>query len=114
MLRWYVIHGFGLVSLPFLNLLQTFKENPDYRLESPPTAEEMRNKMSRAAFGRLTPLDQNATPLKGRNSIFVGNLPSTISQIDLKAIFGSFGTIRNVEIVSRVNMFNRRSPQLYV
>ena len=41
-------------------------------------------------------------------SLYVGSLPAQISQEELRELFGSYGTIRNVEIISSQSI-NRKS-----
>ena len=47
-----------------------------------------------------------------RTIVFVGNLPSRVSQAELRKLFASSGTVRGVEILSR-NAFDGkyRAPQ---
>ena len=89
--------------------MQAFKENHEFRLEQPPLPEELHKRGS--PFSQLhgsrpagrSPEMANAGP---RTSIYVGNLPVTASQVDLRRILNQYGEIKNIEIVSRVSMFH--------
>ena len=74
--------------------------------------EDLRQRVGRS---RVSPLTRS-TPLRGRfpfwlssgfrhgnNSIFVGNLPMSISLSQLRDVFGDCGSIRAVEIISKAS-----------
>ena len=102
----------GPCSMSTTNLPQGFRDHPQYRLEQAPMVDDFRARLrsrqhhsvspmrSRLSPGRTlaSPLRRVATDLC---SIFVGNLPATISQEQLFHMFDKYGPIQNIEIVRK-------------
>ena len=107
MLKRYVDLG-ALSCECAANCPQAFRDNGQYRLEQPPTADSF----NRQLFGqhrqipayrpRSSPSQRWSPPSRITNdacSIFIGNLPSDISQEQLCRLFDMHGPIQNVEII---------------
>ena len=94
-----------------------FKDSSDYRLEQPALPEDIRYRVERA---KLSPFARSS-PLRGRlssplsaysqrlanNSVFIGNLPSTVSLDRLREHFQTCGTIRATEIIAKTNIHGK-------
>lgn len=104
----------SLVSqVTLANLVQGFRDHPHYRLEQPPTADNFRSAVRSRQYQSLSPLRPRLSP--GRmlpspvrrstttdmRSVFVGNLPPTITEEQLFQMFDIYGAIQNIEIVRK-------------
>lgn len=96
------------------NLVQGFRDHPHYRLEQPPTADNFRSAIRSRQFQSISPLRtrlspgrmlpspvRRATTTTDMRSVFVGNLPATITEEQLFQMFDIYGAIQNIEIVRK-------------
>ena len=88
------------------------RDSATYRLEQPPVPDEIRSRlnsrhMTPPAAARGSPIrDYNSPQARMRRAadrccIFVGNLPSTVTQEQLAEVFGSSGRINGIEVISK-------------
>ncbi|KAL9118568.1 MAG: hypothetical protein Q9187_004887 [Circinaria calcarea] len=88
------------------------RDSATYRLEQPPVPDEIRSRlnsrhMTPPAAARGSPIrDYNSPQARMRRAadrccIFVGNLPSTVTQEQLAEVFGSCGRINGIEVISK-------------
>ncbi len=108
----------SICSLPLLKFSQNFHPNPHYRLEQPRTLDNHAHQGARAHHypspRNIGPSPRRFSPAAPRIaanscSIYVGNLPLSISEIQLRGVFCLHGRIMAVEIVRKPSAMTRES-----
>lgn len=110
----------GCSNQPLLTKSQGFRENATYRLEQPKMPEDMRGGLggrSHAPAYSPTPryphghwetspraiMQRTADPVW----IWVGNLPSDVTEDKLRELFGRYGRIADVDIVTKPSAYRK-------
>jgi hypothetical protein len=97
---------------------QLFKDNPEYRLEQPALPDDIKLvRLGRPLIpGARTIIGRDHPPAQvhvrrntDRSSIFIGNLPTAVTQAQLRGLFSTLGSIRGIEIVSKPGIHGRFS-----
>lgn len=97
-----------------LTVSKGFRDDPTYRLEQPKMPEDMRQRLGARSYPLAMPQRQRFSPARlGHSpqammtratdmcSIFVGNLPHTVNEDQLRELFGLYGRIAHIELVRK-------------
>lgn len=102
----------SLIPILDVDQWQGMRDSVTYRLEQPPVPDELRSRLNSRhitppAAARGIPIRDHSSPqarvrrAADRCCIFVGNLPSAVTQEQLAEIFGSYGRINGIEVISK-------------
>lgn len=101
--RYAVVH----TLLHKLTSAKAFKDHPKYRLDEPALPQELRNRAARTNVSPLSRVQVYESPQArmsrspDRVSLYVGNLPMTVTQGQLYGLFQAYGSVYGVEIISK-------------
>jgi hypothetical protein len=95
-----------------LTSFQAFKHNTEYRLEQFADPRETKEPKTIGNWRTGSRPTFSDTPFNasrgGTNTIFVGNIPMTMSLNKFRELFAEHGTIRNVELSSKVAILGKQ------
>lgn len=97
-----------LSPVAYTDQIKGLRDNPRFRLEQPPTPENVRFRNAANTFQAGSPMQRSSPSHNmfspGRRdqcSIFVGGLPATVTMDGLGLLFMHYGNIMNIEIIRK-------------
>lgn len=90
-----------------LTSAKAFKDHVKYRLDEPALPAELRNRGNRTNLSPLSRVHLYESPQlrmtrsPDRVSLYVGNLPMTVTQGQIYGLFQVYGSVQGIEIISK-------------